>query len=719
MKQILALLFMLAICWQGIYAKDANTKDSVRYRYIGNDVTVQQGGDTYSLKKGTIVCFSKPVNLTTRKEITVTLVNQNKNSKNKATIVFHKNDVELNTLFEQKPNFDARYIYIGNDTTIEQGNVSVPLKKGSLVLLPKSTDLAKVSEITILVNTEEVKIKSENTELKTLFEPETQGKKDGEDSSVWCFIAWLVGGVVIGSLGTIATIKAIKSHLAKTAGKKKTTVNEVSYKWDGTLELNDGFPHKTYKIQNAKKREKKCSHKYLIQTVRISEPVSQKCIDSVVDKYYQNYTPELRSQIKKFIITKYDKYKEENPKEQVSQLAFPVEYLKTEADGYTWAKEVSVFVRPISVDMIKSSETGETDEHKLLIDDDLATLQTLFEGTEISEQAVGALNSIKGKTTEFNAALNIRLDDLRQSAEDLRTQISTLKVNDAKNEEEIGKLKKERDEALAASKADKQALANTVSLLEKERANTEILNGQINSKDTIIQRLKNESKEYNQLLTFYKPCMDAAKTALAIVDDTANVQTLAGDLYQSYRNEQGMDTFCYYMERILQKYRHSMRCFQGKDEEYNTELRMLASTGLVFKGGWIDKMLANKNSDNEKADVFAIKLYADYMSSFIGFAVVMADEYAYLLKAIVKDVDAATTRNIAQLSDEIRELSRRLGYKINYARPITPISKYDNVENDEYIDTGGKFEKNTIMEVIKMAVNFGTSQSKTKVKTQI
>lgn len=713
MKQILALLFMLAICWQGISAKGTNPKDSVRYRYIGNDVTVLQGGDTYYLKKGTVVCFSKPVNLTTRKEITVTLVNQNKKSKNKATIVFHKNDVELNTLFEQKPNYDARYIYIGNDTTIGQGKVSVPLKNGSLVLLPKSADLAKVSEITILVNRKEVRIKRKNAELKTLFEPETLEKKDSEDGSAWCFIAWLVGGMAIGSLGTIATIKAIKSHLAKKADKKKTDVNEVSYKWDGTLKLNGGFPHKTNK--NAKKGEKK----YLIQTIHISEPVSLECIDSVVDKYYQSYAPELRLQIRKLIKTKYNKYKEENPQEQVSQLAFPVEISKNEANGYEWSKEAGVFVRPVSVDMIKSSETDESSELELLIDDDLDNLQTLFKSTEKYEQAVETLNSIKGKTAEFKAALNSRLDALHQSAEGLQTQISTLKGLEAEKEEKIEKLTKERDVALDASKKDRQVLANKESLLETERTNTATLKKQINEKDATIRNLKDESKEYNQLLTFYKPCIDAAKTALAIVDDTANVQALAGDLYQSYRNELGMDSFCYYMERISQKYRHSMRCFQGKDEEYNTELRMLASTGLVFKGGWIDKMLSGKNSDNEKADVFAIKLYADYMSSFIGFAVVMADEYTYMLKAIVKDVDAATTRNIAQLSDEIRELARRLGYKINYARPMTPISKYDNVENDEYIDMGGKFEKDTIIEVIKMAVNFGTSQSKTKVKTQI
>lgn len=374
----------------------------------------------------------------------------------------------------------------------------------------------------------------------------------------------------------------------------------------------------------------------------------------------------------------------------------------------------------------KNAKDFETDEEKILVSKDNETTETLidkefntpsnimnendYQNNEKNaekyivniEKCIKNLHDSIEKdtihsTTEIKER-NHKIEELQTKLYDLTRKEQELDEINCKIEEELNQVKQEKEQYLS-------------------KANQLLKDTEEKSKD--IERLKIESKEYNELLVFHKSCIPTAKIALEIVDSARQAQHLACELYQSYK-EKGldMDAFCYFMERISQKFNDSMKHLSSKSELFNTELQLIARTGMTIRNGWIDNLVANKKDDKEKNEAFIMKLYSDYMSLFIGNALTMTDEYAYFIPAMVADVDKNISEKFIILSNNIQKAAKTLGYQICYARVITHISQYSDVENVDYVDAGDKFAKDTIMEIKDMAVNYGSNKSMTKVSVQ-
>jgi hypothetical protein len=169
------------------------------------------------------------------------------------------------------------------------------------------------------------------------------------------------------------------------------------------------------------------------------------------------------------------------------------------------------------------------------------------------------------------------------------------------------------------------------------------------------------------------------------------------------------------MMRINQKYATTISGIK----DFNNlciELKILATTGVARKGGWIDNALCRENNSNKWSDMLRAKLYVDFFSKFCGAAIIMADEYAYMLGALVKDVDAGIQSNIKECSVSMQKIVSELGYKLNYTRPMISMINTHDVEAIEFIDAG--LEDGTIVEVKSMSVNYGAISKKTEVAIQ-
>ena len=111
------------------------------------------------------------------------------------------------------------------------------------------------------------------------------------------------------------------------------------------------------------------------------------------------------------------------------------------------------------------------------------------------------------------------------------------------------------------------------------------------------------------------------------------------------------------------------------------------------------------------------KLYRDVFEQYSGCAVIMADEYAYMIGKMLADIDKSIEKELVAKSEYLQKLVAKLGYKLVYARPFTPITKYDNVVNTKFEDLDG-IAKDTIVEIKKMGVAYGTKDPKTEVTVQ-
>ena len=229
--------------------------------------------------------------------------------------------------------------------------------------------------------------------------------------------------------------------------------------------------------------------------------------------------------------------------------------------------------------------------------------------------------------------------------------------------------------------------------------------------------MNKESKEYNTRLVFYRSCSEYAALAVEMFDTVNAVELLASRLYNAYvKNGRDRDTFCYYMTRVNRKFLSSVAQIKNLHEVYEAELRMLAATGLVPRNGWIDSLLKSQKKESMWTGQLQAKLYRDVFEQYSGCAVIMADEYAYMMGKMLADIDKDIEKELIAKSEHLQKLVAKLGYKLVYARPFTSIRMYDNVENTDFVDLG--MVKDTIVEIKKMGVAYGTKNPKTEVTVQ-
>ena len=410
-----------------------------------------------------------------------------------------------------------------------------------------------------------------------------------------------------------------------------------------------------------------------------------------------------------------------------------------------WVKFIAPFVEPDSLETESTalqSENTLNDAQKLVArlsallpqQQDGESVDVLPEKVEVNVgELYGVYESLKAivitvkdelanvdeKILNVNKFANERMLKLNISHKEEINQLTKLNAekvqtavaeNDKKWEEDTAIMKKQHEEAV------KKAAKFEGDFKREKEANEKALET-IKDLNATIARKDEESKEYNTRLVFYRSCSEYAALAVEMFDTVNAVEQLASKLYNAYvENGRDRDTFCYYMTRVNRKFLSSVAQIKNLHEVYEAELRMLAATGLVPKNGWIDRLLESQKKESMWTGQLQAKLYRDVFEQYSGCAVIMADEYAYMMGKMLADIDKGIEKELIAKSEYLQKLVAKLGYKLVYARPFTPITKYDNVVNTEFVDLG--IVKDTIVEIKKMGVAYGTKNPKTEVTVQ-
>lgn len=344
----------------------------------------------------------------------------------------------------------------------------------------------------------------------------------------------------------------------------------------------------------------------------------------------------------------------------------------------------------------------------------------------------------KEKAELINVAKKEKIDELVKKLTTIADDIDKLvasasQLGDTERQAIVSKHQKEFKDELAkqkeASNKEIKKLNETISSKEAsfKREREQLINKAEEEKkklkaegDKLVAETKKkadeEMKEYKSRLVFYVKCQKFANLAVSFFDKVEEIRSLATKFYNDFKetgNDQ--DSFSYYFARIDNKYEKSIEKISNLSSHVR-ELRYLASTGLALKGGWIDKMLTGEKDESRVEGLLQLTLYADVMSKYGGIAIIMADELAYQIPAMVQGSQLPEATELAKKSDELKDILKELGYNVVYVKPFTPLSDYTNVKNEQFVNMGLK--QGTILEVVTMAVNFGSKNSQTVVHVQ-
>lgn len=550
----------------------------------------------------------------------------------------------------------------------------------------------------------------------------------------WWVAVAAVFALLIGAGVTISIIRFKKKSADKSNKKKSAVVDAKDFK----LSVNKNPPSqfKGYEQRIGKQKQLIC----LMQIVKFptNKAFSNNYIDEIVRYYGGNES------IRKYI----DDELKRNVDVQLSldlPVTFSTEKPRSNRNAWKkvkpgkniyWVKFIAPFVEPDSQTL--SESTSQQSESALNDANDLVARMSAFlpqqqqegEGVELLPEKVeikvdklyGVYEALKAFVTtvkdelanvdkikmDVNKAANDQMAKLKRDHEE---EIKQLNDRNAKKwEEDTAIMKKQHEEAVKKA-------AKFEGDCKREKEAKEKALETINDLNATIVRKDEESKEYNTRLVFYRSCSEYAALAVEMFDTVNAVEQLASKLYNAYvENGRDRDTFCYYMTRVNRKFLSSCAKIKNLHEVYEAELRMLAATGLVPRNGWIDRLLESQKKESMWTWQLQAKLYRDVFEQYSGCAVIMADEYAYMMGKMLADIDKDIEKELAAKSEYLQKLVAKLGYKLVYARPFTPITKYDNVENTDFVDLG--IAKDTIVEIKKMGVAYGTKNPKTEVTVQ-
>lgn len=523
---------------------------------------------------------------------------------------------------------------------------------------------------------------------------------------------WVALAAVLALLiGTGVTIGIIRF-------KKKSDVVDAK---DFKLSVNKNPPSqfKGYEQRIGKQKQLIC----LMQTVKF--PTNNAFLNNYIDEIVRYYGG--NENIRKYIN---DKLKRNVDVQLLLDLpvTFSTKKPRSNCDAWKkvqprkniyWVKFIAPFVEPGSL----LSESTALQSENLLNDakELVARLSALLpqqdgEGVEdIPKKVEVNVGELCGVHESLKAFV-ITVKDELANVDKIKTD-----VNKAANDQ-MAKLKRDHEVDTAIMKKQHEEAVKKAAKLEvdckREKEEKEKAHETINNLNATIARKDEESKEYNTRLVFYRSCSEYAAIAVEMFDTVNAVEQLASRLYNAYvENGRDCDTFCYYMTRVNRKFLSSVAQIKNLHEVYEAELRMLAATGLVPRNGWIDRLLESQKKESLWTGQLQAKLYRDVFEQYSGCAVIMADEYAYMIGKMLADIDKGIEKELVAKSEHLQKLVAKLGYKLVYARPFTPITKYDNVVNTKFEDLDG-IAKDTIVEIKKMGVAYGTKNPKTEVTVQ-
>lgn len=240
----------------------------------------------------------------------------------------------------------------------------------------------------------------------------------------------------------------------------------------------------------------------------------------------------------------------------------------------------------------------------------------------------------------------------------------------------------------------------------------------IAERDSTIQRKDLEMKEYASRAVFFLSVQVFSQHVMSFFDVLEKLLNEANLLKVNVPSTVNTDDYNYYLARIEKKF-YSININQLHD--WKSEIQMLSLTGMVPSNGIINTKLGidrstgkYKVSESQWESTLRMLLYQSIMVDLAGAAVTMSDELAYMLPQMVPGVGEKKT--FVKISEMLQKAIKGMGYELNYVKPFTQLSHYKDVENVMF--TEADVPSGTIFEVMKMALNYGSSKKKTEVSAK-
>ena len=308
-----------------------------------------------------------------------------------------------------------------------------------------------------------------------------------------------------------------------------------------------------------------------------------------------------------------------------------------------------------------------------------------------SDEDGGGYFNAGSPTPQEVKALRKRADELDKDVIKLRKEVETAKRSYDEAKRKLDNAEREKQDAV-----DK-----AVKLCREE-------------KDIVISGLQKEVKLYSERAVFFLPAQNFAQRAAVFFDTLDQLQADVSRFKTDMPSGVNADDYNYYLVRIERKFYTSTSKLENLPQ-WRRELQMLAKTGLIPAGGLIDKRMgAGKVKEQEMESTLRMLLYQAVMSSLAGAAVVMSDEMAIMLPQMVAGVKGAEV--FVKTTEQLKKAIADMGYDLNYVKPFTQLNTYKDVQNVQF--TKADVPEGTIFEVMKMALNFGSTKSNTEVSAK-
>ena len=240
----------------------------------------------------------------------------------------------------------------------------------------------------------------------------------------------------------------------------------------------------------------------------------------------------------------------------------------------------------------------------------------------------------------------------------------------------------------------------------------------IAERDSTIRRKDMEMKEYASRAVFFLSAQVFCQRVMTFFDLLDKLLNEASLLKVNVPSAVNADDYNYYLARIEKKF-YSTKVNQLYD--WKREMQMLSSTGMVPANGLINTKLGidrstgkYKVNESQWESTLRMLLYQSIMVDLAGAAVTMSDELAYMLPQMVPGV--GEKKVFIEISEMLQKAIKDIGYELNYVKPFTQLSQYKDVENVQF--TEADVPSGTIFEVLKMALNYGSTKKKTEVSAK-
>lgn len=288
-----------------------------------------------------------------------------------------------------------------------------------------------------------------------------------------------------------------------------------------------------------------------------------------------------------------------------------------------------------------------------------------------------------------------QLEDLKDKLNEKVTELTTItgKHNTLKNE--FQKLFREH-EALEAEK--KKILLDHAKELEEQKKKNDI---------------------YEKFIKRYEGCESYTTVACQFFDILSQLKkeqyNLCFKVSEKKMEDEDKDLFNYYYISVTNKFYKVISDL--KFDEFRKELIDLNETEMTRTGKELDQIL-NTSSPQKYVEDLRYRVYESLFKHLCGAAIVLSDDLGSLDRLCPNAVSKEDTAKFAGITQKLLKVTQGMGYKPIYVKLFTSYKDYSDISVEKQVNLD-KTKVGDITEVLEMAVNYGTQQSKTKVSANI